>query len=394
MLDFKAYFWNSDIYINEKYRFDSNEILTAFLNDKYYDYLSTQNFIYNLKYFKRHLHVARDMDYQDYINYNDTVYESMRFTDELNKMLKKLPPYNKILGDQIIRIDDILNNYNYFFEDGMSTEDYTFGRFNEDTVNEYGMGEKDERGYYSIRLFKFQLQPPERIDMEDDDTRLSLHELNQAVSGFFDMYIKFVTAYMQVHEIYKPFLTKYFHQKETFPTGSESAQYFEDFNRANTDNFRKIKCRMESFRYKTLRDKSGNLILCEEIGFNDLGSFLYYDFFNGIKQNYVPNRCRNCGKFFLIKGSWYYTYCDRKLKKEPGKTCRDVGSKRRYDDKCKNDPVWQTYNRAYKAHYARYMKKKMTVSEFEEWSRFASEIRDRTLSGGIPYEQYYADIRK
>ena len=102
MLDFKAYFWNSDIYINEKYRFDSNEILTAFLNDKYYDYLSTQNFIYNLKYFKRHLHVARDMDYQDYINYNDTVYESMRFTDELNKMLKKLPPYNKILGDQIL----------------------------------------------------------------------------------------------------------------------------------------------------------------------------------------------------------------------------------------------------------------------------------------------------
>lgn len=30
MLDFKAYFWNSDTYINEKYRFDSNEILTAF----------------------------------------------------------------------------------------------------------------------------------------------------------------------------------------------------------------------------------------------------------------------------------------------------------------------------------------------------------------------------
>lgn len=119
MLDFKAYFWNSDVYINEKYRFDSNEILTAYLNDRYYNYLSTHDFIYNLKYFKKHLHVARDMDYQDYINYNDTVYESMSFTDELNKMLKKLPPFNKILGNQIIRIDDILNNYNYFFEDGM-----------------------------------------------------------------------------------------------------------------------------------------------------------------------------------------------------------------------------------------------------------------------------------
>ena len=142
MLGFKAYFWNSYVYINEKYRFDSNEILTAYLNDKYYNYLSTQDFIYNLKHFKRHLHVAHDMDYQDYINYNDTGYESMSFTDELNKILKKLLPYNKILGDQIIRIDDILNNYNYFFEDRIRSYDYAYSRCNEDTINEYGMGEK------------------------------------------------------------------------------------------------------------------------------------------------------------------------------------------------------------------------------------------------------------
>ena len=394
MLNFKAYFWNSDIYINEKYRFDSNEILTAYLNDKHYNRLYEKDFIYNLKYFKRHLQVARNMDYEYYINYNDTVYESMRFTDEINKIMKKLPPYNKILDDQITRLDDILNEFSFFFENGMTTEDYIYGQFNEDTINEYGTGEKNEQGYYSMRLFKFQLLPTEHINMENDDTRLSLQELNQAISDFFDMYIGFVTAYMQVHEIYKPFLTKYYHQREAFPTESESAQYFENFNKENANGFRKIKCRMESFGYKTLKDKSGKPILCEEIGFSDIGSFLYYDFFNGIKQNYVPNRCRNCGKFFLIKGSWYYTYCDRKLPKEPDKTCRDVGSKKRYDDKCKNDPVWQTYNRAYKAHYARYMKKKMTVSEFEEWSRFASEIRDKALAGEIEYDKYYADIRK
>ncbi len=99
-------------------------------------------------------------------------------------------------------------------------------------------------------------------------------------------------------------------------------------------------------------------------------------------------------KYFMIRGAWYYTYCDNPLSDEPNKTCRDVGSKRRYDDKCKNDPVWQTYNRAYKAHYARYMKKKMTIAQFEEWSRFASEIRYRALAGEIPFEQYYADIRR
>ena len=42
MFGFKAYFWNSDIYINEKYRFSSCEILTAYLNDKHYDSFSQQ----------------------------------------------------------------------------------------------------------------------------------------------------------------------------------------------------------------------------------------------------------------------------------------------------------------------------------------------------------------
>ena len=40
------------------------------------------------------------------------------------------------------------------------------------------------------------------------------------------------------------------------------------------------------------------------------------------------------------------------------------------------------------------MKKKMTVAEFEEWSRFASGIRDSALAGEIEFDKYYADIRK
>lgn len=32
MFNFRAYFWGNDVYINEKYRYDANEILTAYLN--------------------------------------------------------------------------------------------------------------------------------------------------------------------------------------------------------------------------------------------------------------------------------------------------------------------------------------------------------------------------
>ena len=109
---------------------------------------------------------------------------------------------------------------------------------------------------------------------------------------------------------------------------------------------------------------------------------------------YIPNKCKHCGKFLFIRGGKYFSYCDNPLKDEPDKTCRDVGSRRHYDDKCKNDPIWQTYNRAYKAHYARYMKKKMTISEFEKWSRFASSLRDKAVARKVDFAQYYANIRK
>ncbi len=33
MFNFKAYFWGKDVYISEKFRYDSNEILTAYLGD-------------------------------------------------------------------------------------------------------------------------------------------------------------------------------------------------------------------------------------------------------------------------------------------------------------------------------------------------------------------------
>lgn len=151
---------------------------------------------------------------------------------------------------------------------------------------------------------------------------------------------------------------------------------------------------MNSFGYKVLKETDSEQMLCEEILFDDLQSFLYYDFFSGIRKNHIPNKCKNCGRYFLLNGGQYYSYCDNTLPDEPDKTCRDVGSRRRYADKCKNDPIWQTYNRAYKAHYARYMKKKMSVSEFEQWSRYAVQMREKTIAGEMGFGEYYAEMRK
>ena len=77
MFAFKAYFWNNDVYINEKYKYAAGEILTAYLNTDYFDMIEDEDWATQLKNYKKKLILSEDMDYQDYQNYNSNVYEEI-----------------------------------------------------------------------------------------------------------------------------------------------------------------------------------------------------------------------------------------------------------------------------------------------------------------------------
>ncbi len=132
MLNFKAYFWGKDVYINEKFRYDSNEILTAYLNDSRAKYILKSDFVGNLEGFKRRLTLSAYMDYYDFSKYNDNVYAAMNLVEKFNEIIFSLPPFDKILNPPIVKLDDILNSHNQFFEDGLDLMDYTFGYVDED----------------------------------------------------------------------------------------------------------------------------------------------------------------------------------------------------------------------------------------------------------------------
>ena len=393
MFSFKAYFWNNSIYINEQYKYAANEILTAYLNSDYYEYIDEEDIIYNLERLKKKMIITEDMDYEYYENYSSNTENAIYLFSQINNRIAVLPPYDKILQDQIYTFDDLLNKYSFFFDDGRD-ELHEDDLITWETVTPNGVGDCNSAGNFYIRLNKFVPTVLEDIEFYDGNMFADLQEMNREITNFFDGYIAFLKSYTAVHEIFKPFITEYLRRKETFISDNELARYYEEFKNKAIKSFSGFRCIMSSFGYKVLKDGDGKPILCEEITFEDLQSFLYYDFLSGVKKNYIPNRCKLCGTFFLIRGGKYFSYCDCPLKDEPEKTCRDVGARRRYDDKCKNDPIWQTYNRAYKAHYARYLKKKMTAAQFEEWSRFASKLRDSAEAEKISFEDYYTEIRK
>ena len=390
-MDFYAYFWNNEVYIQEKFRYSSNEILTQYLNTNYLKEIQEFDLLYELRSLEEKIKLKEDMSYDNIEKYDAYVKDAQSYFDMINKWLHKLPPYNKILKFPLLTLPDLLNGFGIFFEDGLD-DDYENVDWN--TVNKYGSGEIDENGYLHFRLHYFQPNIESDWNNYDLDLLEELNQMEEIIEVFFDRYISFIQSYISIQNIFRPFIESYLHKKGTFPNENEVAEYFADFNKSNPQNFANINCKMKSFGYTVLKGENEKPILCEKILFSDLQSFLFYDFFNGIRNNYIPNRSKHCGKFFLIRGGKYFSYCDNPLKDAPDKTCRDVGSRRRYDDKCKNDPIWQTYNRAYKAHYARYMKKKMTISEFEKWSRFASDLRDRAIAGEIDFERYYEEIRK
>lgn len=195
MLDFKAYFYGNDVYINEKFRYSSNEILISYLNDRRVKHILKSDFVGELKLYKQRLTLSPYMDHEIFSRYNDIVRAAMNLLDEINNIIFSLPPFDKTPSYTTVKLDDILNKYAYFFENGLDSRGYSPNKVDEDFVNEYGYGEKDEYDNYSLRLNRFDLRPLKKDDLADEDTADDLRELNANISSFFDMYIGFLNAY-------------------------------------------------------------------------------------------------------------------------------------------------------------------------------------------------------
>ena len=117
----------------------------------------------------------------------------------------------------------------------------------------------------------------------------------------------------------------------------------------------------------------------EKMYFDRLLDFVYAEFMMGLQRGFVPKRCANCGRWFLQTPGATFAYCAGSAPEDPSKTCREIGAASSFKDKVANNEVWQVQQRAYKKYYARTMRKDMTKSEFEAWTRDAERKRDAAL---------------
>jgi hypothetical protein len=394
MFELKAYFWNDSVSVDGRvYR--NNEILTDCLN------LSAgrlEDWHAELRRLRQSAQLLEGGDETFCQGYNENVQRAQRLFYQIGNLAKKIPVYRALSNtlDAPLLFDCLNENFSRW-EDGreLDTDDPRFR--DEEFSNEYGFVTADEYGNRGFYVQRF-LPDWRTLEDEDSDVVLSIRATNEAVRGLFDAYLTLLEDLLRARTAYAELLCGYVHAQRKYLNEAETANCFTDYLRA-TEKRGGAWARVESsgtlrLSHEVLRTKEDGDVLCETYRFDSLGAFLYVDFFRGLYRWRLPRRCDNCGRWFLLEGGKYASYCDRPLKNEPGKTCRDVGARKRYGDKCRTDPVWLVYNRAYKTHYARYMKKQMTVAEFERWSAWAVEIRTDAEDGKLALEEYRTRIRK
>lgn len=100
MEKFHAMFHGTDVYINGRDKYSSNEILTAYLNLDF-DIKYLTDLLFYLRQAMKNLKLRTDYsDEERFVDYKKHVQRAQELIDEVDAIRLVLPPYNRIIDSQ------------------------------------------------------------------------------------------------------------------------------------------------------------------------------------------------------------------------------------------------------------------------------------------------------
>lgn len=132
--------------------------------------------------------------------------------------------------------------------------------------------------------------------------------------------------------------------------------------------------------------KEKNIIAEEVYELDNTEEQIRFELFKVIQNNFVINKCENCGRLFIPattnnnpyqKARNDQKYCNN-LYLDTGKTCKEIGAINKHKEKTEDSPILKEFKKEYKKIYGRHYKhpKKFTEKQFKKWSEKAIELRD------------------
>lgn len=122
---------------------------------------------------------------------------------------------------------------------------------------------------------------------------------------------------------------------------------------------------------------------------NNLRDMLYLEFSKVLEAGLEFQKCRRCGKYFIVKGNYHGAYCDRIADGEH-RTCQQLAAQEAYLEKLKNNdgknPL-SIYQKYYKRYFARVQVGSLKREKFKLWQYEAVQKRDDCLAGSLTLDE-------
>ena len=132
--------------------------------------------------------------------------------------------------------------------------------------------------------------------------------------------------------------------------------------------------------------KEKNIVAEEVYELENVEEQIFFELFKVIQNNFVINKCENCGRLFIPattnnnpyqKARNDQKYCNN-LYLDTGKTCKEIGATNKHKEKVEDSDILKEYKKEYKKIYGRHYShpKKFTEKQFKQWSKKAIKLRD------------------
>lgn len=148
--------------------------------------------------------------------------------------------------------------------------------------------------------------------------------------------------------------------------------------------------------------KEKNIVAEEVYELENSEEQIRFELFKVIQNNFVINKCENCGRLFIPitssnnpnqKGRNDQKYCNTPYL-DTGKTCKEIGATNKYKEKVEDSAILKEYKKEYKKIYGRHYAypKEFKEKLFKEWSKKAIELRDSYDDSQI--EEFKQEMKK
>jgi len=123
--------------------------------------------------------------------------------------------------------------------------------------------------------------------------------------------------------------------------------------------------------------------------YNNLRDMLYLEFTKILEAGIEFQKCKRCGRYFIVKGNYHGVYCDRIAKGE-SRSCQQLAAQATYLNKLRDNDgknALSIYQKYYKRYFARVKAGSLKRNKFKQWQYEAVQKRDACLEGKLSLEE-------